>query len=67
MNNNVFSSDCKTSKELTVTEGAPIKDVVKTIVAKETENGKAFADEIGADAFTVDASSAAEAALAFCK
>ncbi len=28
---------------------------------------QAFADDIGADAYTVDASSAAEAALAFCK
>lgn len=53
MNNNVFSNDCKTSKELTVTEGAPIAEVAKTIAAGETENGKAFANEI-TDCFISD-------------
>ena len=37
MNNNVFSNDCQTSKELKITEGAPIADI---------ENGKVFANEI---------------------
>ncbi len=46
MNNSVFSDDCKTTKELKITEGAPITDVAKTIVASETKNGKAFAKEI---------------------
>ena len=46
MSNNVFSNDCKTSKELTVTEGTPIAEVAKTIAAGETENGKAFATEL---------------------
>ncbi len=46
MNNNVFSDDCKTTKELQITEGFPIVEVAKTIAASETENGKVFADEI---------------------
>lgn len=46
MNNNVFSNDCQTSKELKITVGSPIADAAKTIVAGETENGKAFANEI---------------------
>lgn len=53
MNSNVFSNDCKTSKELKITEGVPIADVAKTIVAGETENGKAFANEI-TDSFVSD-------------
>ena len=43
-----------------------IRDNVKIMVGGAPVT-QAFADEIGADAFTVDASSAAEAALAFCK
>ena len=53
MNNNVFSNDCQTSKELKITEGAPIADIAKTIVAGETENGKVFANEI-TDCFISD-------------
>ena len=53
MNNNVFSNDYQTSKELKITEGAPIADIAKTIVAGETENGKAFATEI-TDCFVSD-------------
>ena len=53
MNNNVFSNDCKTSKGLIITEGAPIAEVTKTIFADETENGKAFANEI-TDCFISD-------------
>ena len=53
MNNNVFSNDCQTSKELKITEGSPITDIAKTIVAGETENGKAFANEI-TDCFISD-------------
>ena len=53
MNSNVFSADCKTSKELKITEGAPIADVVKTISAGETANGKVFANEI-TDCFVSD-------------
>ncbi len=53
MNNNVFSNDCQTSKELKITGGAPIADIAKTIVAGETENGKAFANEI-TDCFVSD-------------
>ncbi len=53
MNNNFFSRDFQTSKELQITKGAPIADVAKTIVAEETENGKAFADEI-TDCFVSD-------------
>lgn len=43
-----------------------IRDGVKIMVGGAPVT-QAFADEIGADAYTVDASSAAEAALAFCK
>ncbi len=53
MNNNVFSDDCKTTKELKITEGAPIVEVAKTIAASETENGKDFANEI-TDCFVSD-------------
>ena len=53
MNNSIFSNDCKTSKELKITEGSPIADVVRTIVAGETENGKEFANEI-TDCFISD-------------
>ena len=53
MNNSIFSNDCKTSKELKITEGSPIADVVRTIVAGETENGKVFANEI-TDCFISD-------------
>lgn len=53
MKNNVFSDDCKTSKELKITEGAPIADTVRTIAAGETENGKDFANEI-TDCFVSD-------------
>ena len=53
MNNNVFSNDCQTSKELKITEGSPIADVAKTIVAGETQNGKDFANEI-TDCFVSD-------------
>ena len=53
MKNNVFSDDCKTSKELKITEGSPIADIVRTIAAGETENGKDFANEI-TDCFVSD-------------
>jgi len=53
MNSNIFSTDCKTSKDLIIAEGAPIDDVAKTIVAGETENGEAFAREI-TDSFVSD-------------
>lgn len=53
MKNNVFSDDCKTSKELKITEGSPIADMVRTIAAGETENGKDFANEI-TDCFVSD-------------
>ena len=53
MSSNVFTDDCKTSKELKITEGAPIAEVTKTIFADETENGKAFANEI-TDCFISD-------------
>ncbi len=53
MNNNVFSDDCKTTKELQITEGVPIVEVAKTIAASETENGKDFANEI-TDCFVSD-------------
>ena len=43
-----------------------IRDDVKIMVGGAPVT-QAFADEIGADAYTVDAASAAEAALAFCK
>ncbi len=43
-----------------------IRDDVKIMVGGAPVT-QAFADDIGADAYTVDASSAAEAALAFCK
>ncbi len=43
-----------------------IRDNVKIMVGGAPVT-QAFADDIGADAYTVDASSAAEAALAFCK
>ena len=43
-----------------------IRDGVKIMIGGAPVT-QAFADEIGADAFPVDASSAAEAALAFCK
>lgn len=46
MNNNIFSKDCQTSKELKITNGAPIANVAKTITAGETKNGKDFAKEI---------------------
>ena len=53
MKNNVFSDDCKTSTELKITEGSPIADMVRTIAAGETENGKDFANEI-TDCFVSD-------------
>ncbi|MBQ7045027.1 MAG: hypothetical protein IJN65_00880 [Clostridia bacterium] len=53
MSSNVFTDDCTTSKELKITEGAPIADMVRTIAAGETENGKAFANEI-TDCFISD-------------
>lgn len=53
MKNNVFSDDCKTSKELKITEGSPIADMVRTIASGETENGKDFANEI-TDCFVSD-------------
>ena len=46
MNNNIFSKDCQTSKELKITNGALIANVAKTITAGETKNGKDFAKEI---------------------
>ena len=46
MNNNIFSKDCQTSKELKITNGAPIANVAKTIPAGETKNGEDFAKEI---------------------
>ena len=53
MNNNIFSKDCQTSKELKITNGAPITNVAKTITAGETKNGKDFAKEI-TDLFVSD-------------
>lgn len=57
MNNKVFSQDCKTTKELIITEGAPIKDVAKTITANVSEDavkrGDIFAQEI-TDRFVSD-------------
>ena len=53
MNNNIFSKDCQTSKELKITNGAPIANVAKTITAGETKNGKDFAKEI-TDLFVSD-------------
>ncbi len=53
----VFSEDCMTTKELIITEGAPIKDVAKTITTKVSEDaikrGDAFAKEI-TDRFVSD-------------
>ncbi|MBR7133571.1 MAG: hypothetical protein IKD04_08585 [Clostridia bacterium] len=50
MGNNIFSKDIITEKQLIISEGAPIKDVAKTItsdVSKETLlKGEAFAKEI---------------------
>ena len=46
MNNNIFSKDCQTSKELKITNGALIANVAKTITAGETKNGEDFAKEI---------------------
>ena len=50
MSNKVFSPDCKTTKELKITEGAPISDLVKTITVNVSEQavkkGDAFAQEI---------------------
>ena len=53
MSSNVFTDDCKTSKELKITEGAPIANVMRTIAAGETENGKSFANEV-TDGFVTD-------------
>ncbi len=57
MNNNVFSKDCQTSKELKITEGAPIANVAKTITVDVSEEmiqkGDAFAKEI-TDCFVSD-------------
>lgn len=46
-------------------EKAGIRDKVKIMIGGAPVN-QAFCDEIGADAYTVDATSAAEAAVAFC-
>ncbi|MBQ9921100.1 MAG: YgjV family protein, partial [Clostridia bacterium] len=50
MSKNVFSEDFKTSKELIITEGAPIADVQKTLTSEVSEDivakGDMFADEI---------------------
>ena len=57
MENRVFSPDCQTAKELKITEGAPIADVVKTITAdvsaEAVKNGDLFAQEI-TDRFVAD-------------
>lgn len=57
MKNKVFSQDCKTTKELKITEGAPIADVARTITAAVSEEavkkGDAFAQEI-TDRFVAD-------------
>ena len=53
MNSNIFSKDYQTSKELKITDGAPIADVKKTITAGETKNSDAFAKEI-TDCFVGD-------------
>lgn len=50
LKNQVFSENFKTTKELKITEGAPITDVAGTVPSdvseEEREKGKAFADEI---------------------
>lgn len=57
MKNSVFSKDRQTSKELKITEGAPIADAAKTITARvgkeAVQKGEAFAKEI-ADRFVSD-------------
>lgn len=50
MVNKVFSEDFQTSKQLKITEGAPISEIAKTLSVnvspKAIEKGNAFADEI---------------------
>ena len=52
MKNHVFTADYPTTKPLTITEGAPIADVAKTLTTTVTadvlEKGSAFADKIDA-------------------
>ncbi len=52
MKNHVFTADFSTTKPLTITEGAPIADVAKTLTtnvsADVLEKGSAFADKIDA-------------------
>jgi hypothetical protein len=51
--NNIFSADYQTSKDLKITDGAPIADVAKTIACGETEKSNVFAKEI-TDRFVSD-------------
>ena len=57
MKNNVFSPDCPTEKQLTITPGAPIADPAGYITADAGEEavrkGDAFAQEI-TDGFVAD-------------
>jgi methanogenic corrinoid protein MtbC1 len=47
-------------------EEAGIRDKVKIMIGGAPVNQE-FCDKIGADCYTVDAASAADAAVAFCK
>ena len=47
-------------------EAAGIRDKVKIMIGGAPVNQE-FCDKIGADCYTVDAASAADAAAAFCK
>jgi methanogenic corrinoid protein MtbC1 len=47
-------------------EAAGIRDKVKIMIGGAPVN-QAFCDSIGADCYTVDAASAADAAVEFCK